>query len=159
MFKSGPKYGPENDLRFDQQNPSNRRAGAAGKSGQGCLKSSWSQEGPKMSQDGPKEPKIAPSWPKKSQDSPKANIAPKLVQQGSKIAILLLLLLFPFSIPFLFLSSGGAPLSYVWIFVDFLPITYPEKRPNTARKTDKKRLKNLSEAFPEKLEIANKPVS
>ena len=44
------------------------------------------------------------------------------------------------------------------MFEDFLPIFYPENRPKTARKTGLKPPKILPEAFPEKLEIANKPV-
>ena len=58
------------------QNPSNRRAGATGNSGQGVLKSSWLQEGPKMAQDGIEEPKIAPSWPQK---------APKIAPRWDKL--------------------------------------------------------------------------
>ena len=44
------------------------------------------------------------------------------------------------------------------IFEDFLAKAYPENRPKTARKTALKPPKILPEAFPEKLEIANKPV-
>ena len=64
----GPQTGPEN--------PSNRRGRAPGISGRGVLKSSWSQEGPKMAQDGPEEPKIAPSWPQK---------APKIAPRWDKL--------------------------------------------------------------------------
>ena len=47
----------------------------------------------------------------------------------------------------------------ITIFEDFLSNFYPENRPKTVRKTAYKSPNNLPEAFPEKLEIANKPVS
>ena len=51
-------------------------------------------------------------------------------------------------------------MGFIGMFEDFLPKTYPENRPNTTWKADSKaEQKNHPEAPPEKLEIANKPVS
>ena len=49
--------------------------------------------------------------------------------------------------------------SHLHRFNDFLSSFYPENRSKAVRKTDQKAQKNLPGAFPEKLEIANKPVN
>ena len=112
--KKYPTLGPKLEPKIHQ----------IGGPGRGEILDAWFQKalGPKKVQNGSRWPQGAQDSPKLaqkgSQDSSKmgqigprwVKIAQKLVQQGSKIAILLLLLLFPFPIPFLFLflSNGGA---------------------------------------------------
>ena len=65
------------------------------------------------------------------------------------------------SLVYLALKRGFKRISIrkIRIFDDFLSNFYPGNRPKAVRKTGLKHSKNLPEAFPEQLEIANKPVS
>ena len=106
--KFGPRNGVQNGLRW------RRRA-----IGTAIQEVSWKLLVPRCAQDGRRWPQVAQDSPKLaqkgSQDRPKMG---QMGQDGSKIgptklqiAFLLLILLFPFPIPCLFLSNGGAPLS------------------------------------------------